>query len=1038
MSERILKALMQLFAIISEVELEGVSTDRRKVVGLFLKQQLNQELVEEYLVVFDEFVASQSKKGEGAKKKKRTSVNSVKVLRICTQINEELAQTQKIVVLIRLIEFINSEANPSFQEIEFVTTVAETFNISQDEFNRAMSFSQNKEDEIPESSKVLVVDGNPTLNKAEVKHIASENFSGQLRVLHVPSVNMYIMRYYGTGELYLNGQIVHKDRVYILNPGSSIRSSKIKPIYYSDVVSSYMSDISQDKVVYEVKDLQFRFKAGNIGLHNLNLKEDSGRMIGIMGGSGAGKSTLLNVLNGVEMPSSGQVLINGIDIHNDKDNAEGIIGFVPQDDLLMEDLTVYQNLFFAAKLCFGNYNDEKISEMCLNLLGDIGLYETKDLKVGSPLEKVISGGQRKRLNIALELIREPSVLFLDEPTSGLSSRDSENIMDLLKELALKGKLIYVVIHQPSSDIFKMFDKLIILDVGGYTIYNGNPIDAVVYFKKLVQHVNPDESECIQCGNVNPEQIFNIIESKIVDEYGNLTRTRKVSPKQWNDSYLEQIEPGIQKQQVDIPSEMPKSTFKIPNKLKQIKVFMTRDVLSKLTNTQYMTLNMLESPILALVISYFVKYYNTDVSNEIGYIFRENENIPIYMFLTVFAMLFLGITVSAEEIIKDRKILKREAFLNLSKGGYLISKISIMFVISAIQTLGWILVGNFILEINNMTLDYWLVLFSTACFANMLGLNISSAFNSAITIYILIPFILIPMMLFSGVMVKFDKLNPSIIVHNSVPVIGEMMVTRWAYEALVVNQFKTNNYEKHFYKIDKQKSIADFKKNYWIPRLKSKVEDCLKNLEIEENKEILIGDLTLIRNELTLGVLPFKEIGDVSEQTRLIDSITIKSFNADLGKRLKNYLGSLHNFYIQHYNRISKNRDLMISKMNATPEKRDLFLRVKNQNENEALADLVSNKNELNRIKEIDGELVQQAHPIFLDPVHPGNIRAHFFAPRKRLFGQLYDTFWVNIMVIWMMSAALIITLYFDVFRMVIEGPGELIDTLKKKFSKSEN
>ena len=162
------------------------------------------------------------------------------------------------------------------------------------------------------------------------------------------------------------------------------------------------------------------------------------------------------------------------------------------------------------------------------MLDSIGLSQAKDLKVGSPLAKTISGGQRKRLNIALELIREPSILFVDEPTSGLSSNDSEVIMDLLKILALKGKLIFVVIHQPSSEIFKMFDKLIILDVGGYPIYKGDPVDAVVYFKKLIHHVNAEESECETCGNVNPEQIFNIIDMKVVDEYGAHTGNRKVS------------------------------------------------------------------------------------------------------------------------------------------------------------------------------------------------------------------------------------------------------------------------------------------------------------------------------------------------------------------------------------------------------------------------------------------------------------------------------------------------------------------------------
>lgn len=194
------------------------------------------------------------------------------------------------------------------------------------------------------------------------------------------------------------------------------------------------------------------------------MSEESGKLIGIMGGSGAGKSTLLNVLNGIEIPSGGSVTINGKNIHTQREDIQGVIGHVSQDDLLIEELSVYENLFYNAKLCFGNLSDEEISKKCHQLLASIGLAKTK-LKVGSPLEKTISGGQRKRLNISLELIREPSVLFVDEPTSGLSSRDSENIMDLLKELALKGKLIFVVIHQPSSEIYKMFDKLMILGCG---------------------------------------------------------------------------------------------------------------------------------------------------------------------------------------------------------------------------------------------------------------------------------------------------------------------------------------------------------------------------------------------------------------------------------------------------------------------------------------------------------------------------------------------------------------------------------------------
>mgnify|MGYP001605756450 FL=1 len=182
-------------------------------------------------------------------------------------------------------------------------------------------------------------------------------------------------------------------------------------------------------------------------------------------------------------------------------------------------------------------------------------------------------------------------------------------MDLLKELTLKGKLIFVVIHQPSSDIFKMFDKLIILDTGGYLIYNGNPVDAIVYFKRQIQQANAAESECIQCGNVNPEQIFNIIESKILDEYGNQTEKRRVKPKDWYKKYKN----SLQKDEFDVElnTKDPLTNLKIPNPFKQFKVFIKRDVLAELTNKQYLLINFLEAPLLGFILSFIIKYSSAD-------------------------------------------------------------------------------------------------------------------------------------------------------------------------------------------------------------------------------------------------------------------------------------------------------------------------------------------------------------------------------------------------------------------------------------------
>ncbi|HXB39181.1 MAG TPA: ATP-binding cassette domain-containing protein [Bacteroidia bacterium] len=1033
MSERILRALMQLFAIIARVD--GVTNSGRNIVQSFLKQQLNQELVDQYLALFDEYLESHhsvSKKKDGSAK--RTSLNSVKVLKICTEINKELEQNQKIIVLIRLLEFICSNQEISEQEYEFVSTVAETFNIPTDEFKNLKNFVEDKSDKYPDSDHLLVINSKQDYSVQLTKHIYCDTFNQGIEawVISIPSVGMYALKLVGTQELQLNGQAMKPDQVYIFTPGSSLRSTKVKPIYYSDVISKFLSDKSSSKVSFQSLNLEYKFPGGKLGLRNINISEESGKLIGIMGGSGAGKSTLLNVLNGIEIPSGGAVLINGINIHTQKDRIEGVIGHVSQDDLLIEELTVYQNLFYNAKLCFGNFPDTKISAMVMETLNDLGLEHTRDLKVGSPLEKTISGGQRKRLNIGLELIREPAVLFVDEPTSGLSSRDSENIMDLLKELSLKGKLVFVVIHQPSSEIFKMFDKLMILDVGGYPIYYGNPVDAVIYFKRLVNHVNSEESECISCGNVNPELIFNIIETKVVDEYGHQTGKRKISPVEWNAHYKEQIESKIEP--ISSHTDIPESTFKIPNKLKQFFIFAIRDIKSKLTNTQYLAINLLEAPVLAFILAYFVRYFNTDADNVKGYIYRENENIPIYMFMSIVVALFIGLTVSAEEIIRDRKIQKRESFLNLSRSSYLISKIGIMFALSAVQALTFILVGNSVLGVKGMWCDYWLVLFTTSCFANMLGLNISSSFNTAVTIYILIPFLIIPQLLLSGVMVKFDKLNPILAKQGGVPLVGEMMTSRWAFEALAVNQFKSNAYEKQFYKYDKAIAEAEYKKTYWAEKLTSKIAKIEKEMSDIKKKDEFEKDLTLIRNELQKEADRHPKI-----KFEFLDKLFIDKASPQVLAAARFYLNdansgklTLKQYYINREKTARDKKEEIVSSLNKTDAMAAEYIKMQDMYENEALNNFMKNENDLgDKCLEKDGILIQRTNPIFLDP-DDNYGRAHFYAPQKRFFGRYYQTFWFNLCVIWGMSVFMMITLYFDVLKKLLDGLGNLVSMLSRK------
>jgi ABC transport system ATP-binding/permease protein len=1018
MSEKILKALMELFAIIASPE--SNDKDRRSVVHSFLERQLNQDLVKDYLTIFDDYYTKHHTL-PGERGNKRIGADSVKVLRICNDINKELAQKQKIIVLVQLFEFVKSDRNEiTIQEFAFINAVSESFYIPAEEYNFIRNFTLNDFENIPRCKHLLLIDSAKTPVPGDNKHIYSEYLTGQIMVMHVASAGLHFFRYTGESELYLNGQILQQDKVYVLNTGTSIRNHHVKPLYFSDIISAFKEDQELPDISFESEKVTYSFRNGQIGLYQISFSEKSGRLVGIMGSSGAGKSTLLNILNGSVTPTEGRILINGIDIHKEKDKIRGLIGHVSQDDLLIEELTVYQNLYYNARLCFNNYSEEEITQAVNSMLQNLGLYEARDIQVGTPLNKKISGGQRKRLNIALELIREPAILFLDEPTSGLSSRDSENILDLLKDLTLKGKLIFVVIHQPSSEIFKMFDNLLILDTGGYLIYNGNPVDSIVYFKSRVHHANWADSECHSCGNVNPEQIFNIVESLVIDEYGKETRIRKISPKEWH-GYHARTDKAPVKETAD-HTRLPSIAFKIPGLLKQLLVFVTRDILSKISNTQYLIVTFLEAPVLAFILSFIIKYFNVSETSERGYTFMENSNLPVYLFMSVIVATFMGLTLSAEEIIKDRKILKREAFLNLSWSGYLMSKVAVLLTISAIQAFTFVMIGNTILEIKGMFFSYWLILFSAWVSSNLMGLVISDSFKTVVTIYILIPFLVIPQIILSGVIVKYDKLNPRISSPGKIPVYGEMMTARWGYEALAVEQFTKNQYDAEFYTVNKAMSIAEYKKNYWIKNLENKVDYIESQLQTRENPAKFESSLTLLRNELAwefpnIRKIPISHIQKM--EFPALDSLVPEKVNASTISQTREFMKILNKIYMRIYNNANDNKDNLIRALQKTPSEKNNFLELKRSFHNEKLTEFVENNNELVKIIEYKGKLYQKMDPIYLDPENRF-IKAHFYAPRKMVFGKYYNTFLVNAIVIWCFSLMLYLVLYFRLLKRLLD------------------
>jgi hypothetical protein len=391
---------------------------------------------------------------------------------------------------------------------------------------------------------------------------------------------------------------------------------------------------------------------------------------------------------------------------------------------------------------------------------------------------------------------------------------------------------------------------------------------------------------------------------------------------------------------------------------------------------------------------------------------------------VVVALFLGMSVSAEEIFKDRRILARESFLNLSKFSYINSKIALLFGLSATQAFLFVAVGNFILEIDGMTWYYWSMLFSVSCFANMVGLNISASLNSIISIYILIPFILVPQLLLGGAMISFDDLHKSMTNRKNVPLVGDIMASRWAYEALCVAQFKQNRFESLFFDVEQKLSHSSYVNSFLIPRLEIINENLnaqLKNEGKNDNFESRIG---LLRNEVAKlhSVHGFEKYNE-------LDAISNNNYSESASKALEAYLEKAKHYYRNEYNTVIYQKDTIYQELVNTIG-RDQLLDIQKGNSNKNIASLVQNREELDKILEINGELVQKKDPIYMIPESNFG-RAHFFSPVKKIAGVQFDTFYFNLTIVWLMSLFLYFALYYDLLKRIMN----LFGFQPKKFKK---
>ena len=890
---------------------------------------------------------------------------------ICSNIKHKISREDQTLMLLRLMEFCDptpgSGKGESIAEenMQIFRKVAELFEVDGDIF----------------ADFVCYVSGE---TNAHVLTLTRDGMNGELRLINLERYNKILFSYNGPDTVLMNDIPVLPGTFLVWQQSGVLKSRHMLPLYYSNISALYDSGCRKHEIVLSGRDINFRFPGSDNGMHDLTFDLRSGQLVAVMGGSGTGKSTLLSLLNGTIPPDSGSITLNGRDISDPK--VKDLIGFVPQDDLLIEELTVYENLMFTARLCFADLSMEEISARVDTILRELGLESTKHLKVGSPIHKYISGGQRKRLNIALELIREPAVLFLDEPTSGLSSSDSEKVINLLKEQTYKGKLIVVNIHQPSSDIFKLFDRLWLLDRGGYPVYDGNPIEAVTYFKRAANYADAEISTCSLCGNVNPEIILNIIDEKALDDSGKITDSRKVTPQEWHRMYLERVDRSGEPEHRDIPHTEQKR----PPRLKQLLIFLQRNLRAKLPDSQYLLITIAETPLLAMIVALLTRY-----APESGYTVMDNKNLVSYIFMAVIVAIFAGMSVSAEEIFKDRALLKREKFLRLSRSAYLWSKILYLAGVSLIQTLLFILVGNTVMGIGFTFWIWWLILFLSSMLANLTGLILSQSLNSIVAIYVTIPLLLIPQILLCGLVVKFDDLTPRSTTGN-VPIIGDLIPSRWAFEALAVGFFAYNDFEKMTFPDDKVKYQSQYYRTAFIYELESRLESGDS------------ADLEIVRH----GIPELSERTGIRPYGGSTDSIRHGVLDTASINRIQSWLS-----YAEDTLGTIGNRATLAADSHLTAYRdahgRDALIKLRRDNCNGYLETLVTNSSSPELYSVIGNTIVPKAGQIWLDPPSR-NGRAPFYSSVKIIGNLKINTVIYNIAILLLMCIAAGILLFADI------------------------
>ncbi len=855
---------------------------------------------------------------------KKTALNSVRIIRVCEELKEDLSLLERVEVIFYLLELAN-DLESDLQSIDFIILVSDLFGVSKETIQNLKNLISNIDIQ----------------NFSSIKY--EENI---IAVLYISDSGLLFVKPLVIG-FKSDGRNVLKDSVSPIFKETVLCFNDVKKFFYPELITLLKKNHTQDSFKLILSEISLK-KKKNILLHNLSLTLNSGELIGIIGKSGSGKTSLLRCISGHETGYSGSVSFS-------KENNPDLLqkSFVPQHDFFIPLFNIEEHL--QQRCNFLQIPMVMQSTIIDGVLKITDLDKDRGKKVckidGSPFE--VSGGQQKRLSIAMELFAEPDLLILDEPTSGLSSEDAVKIVSLLKSIAANNKIVIASIHQPDFDIFSMFDKIILIDEGGFPIYFGTPLNAVDYFREKTGKIN--KNSLVET-RYSPSILLKLIEEKKYDEKGQEFKVRFVKPIEYYNWFRSDYLPII----ADV--ETSKSV-----KLKQ-NYFLSFVNQFKLNNKidlklKYRLALQILIPLITGVLFSFIARY----SDTAEYTYYYNPNVPVWILIILITSIFIGLVSTGHEFIQLRNFHQNENKIVNKSFSFTTMLIVRYFCLTAIQSVFLVLPSVYIIENSFHFYSLFLISFCLIYWGSLAGLLLSKFLKENSLVYLAIPLIIIPQLVFSGALIRFGDFNKLIGDKEDVPLIASFSPARWATEAVLVDFYTDNPYYRELYFNRQILYNAVYYNDYFLPE----VEAIQSKDKIRASK--------IIDNEC-------EKIGFISNaaSTRYDCEVIKKYFDIQI-KTCLDYEDSAINSDKNHFKNVCKYSNLAVAKViNNSVSSRNLLV--------------------------YDDNIERNYKPIYMLPQHRTRCNSLFFRSFVNVGERFFNTFYYNLLVIGIYNFLLIIIL----------------------------